>query len=104
MQNIPLGSMRLALALGGAMLVSACSSSSALEEKLQRAEQAAQRAETAQAKAEMAAQKAVTFGSHSSATVVQEPEVSAPGERENAKSGADTASSGNDPKPDNPNS
>ena len=105
MQKIPLVSAKLALAIGAALLVSACSSnSSTIEEKLQRAEQAALRAEAAQAKAELAAQKSATFGAHSNTAVVQEPEAEAPGFREDAKSQPEAVSAGSDPKPDNPNS
>ncbi len=105
MPNISLNSAKLALAIGASLLVSACSGSSGdIEEKLQRAEQAAQRAEAAQARAETAAQKSASFGAHTSAAVVQEPEAQAPGYREDAKSQPDTVSAGSDPKPDNPNS
>ena len=105
MHKIPLTSARFAFAIGAALLSSACSSSNgSMEEKLQRAEQAAQRAEAAQAKAELAAQKSATFGAHTNASVVQEPEAQAPGFREDAKSQPDTVSAGSDPKPDNPNS
>ena len=105
MHNVPQISVKLTFAISASLLISACSGgSSDLEEKLQRAEQAAHRAELAQAKAETAAQKAVAFGSRSNAAVIQEPETARPGEREDAKSQPDTASSGLDPKPDNPNS
>lgn len=105
MNKIQLTSAKLALAMGGALLVSACSGSSGdIDEKLQRAEQAAQRAEAAQAKAETAAQKSATFGAHTGATFVHEPEVQPPGYREDAKSQPDNVSAGSDPKPDNPNS
>lgn len=66
MRKHTLNSIRLTLAAGSVLLLSACGSSdnSALDEKVQRAEEAAQRAETARATAEKAAQKAEILASH----------------------------------------
>lgn len=89
MTKTRLATYRLALA-GCVLLVSACSGSqSAMDEKIQRAEQAAERAEEAQKRAEAAAQKSVTFASHAGINDEKVPDAPSAAERNMEKASQD---------------